>query len=228
VSPLSTNPGRFDVALMLALTFSTGIVDAVGFVAFDQIFAANMTGNLVVMGIGAVGAAPVAFWAPLCAVFAFASGAGLTGLLLRRGMRGWTRRSTIAFGGTAVALLAVAAWDWSGLTAAGDLRHAIAAAALGFAMGVQTAAARRVGVVDVNTVVVTLTLAGFFMESAAAVRPSRRMQLRRVTAVVLMTGGAACGAALTQWGSWAGLLAAAGIVLLVTGIGHLQRAVHSR
>ena len=35
--------------LMLALTFSTGIVDAVGYLGLDRVFTGNMTGNVVIL-----------------------------------------------------------------------------------------------------------------------------------------------------------------------------------
>lgn len=208
-----------DTVLMLALTFSTGIVDAVGFIAFDQIFAANMTGNLVVMGIGIVGAAPGTFWGPLCAVVSFALGAFSAGMLLNQRLAGWTGRSAVAFAATALLLVAVAVWELSGVSAVGELRHITAAGALGFAMGVQTAAARRIGVAEVNTVVVTITLAGLVMEVPGAHRPVPRMQLRRAGAVILLALGAACGALISAWGSGMGLLVAAGVILLVAAAG---------
>ena len=37
---------RMHLALMLILTFSTGIVDAVGYLGLDRVFTGNMTGNL--------------------------------------------------------------------------------------------------------------------------------------------------------------------------------------
>mgnify|MGYP003499019345 CR=1 FL=1 len=37
--------------LMLALTFSTGIVDAVGFIGLNQVFSGNMTGNVAILAM---------------------------------------------------------------------------------------------------------------------------------------------------------------------------------
>lgn len=41
--------------LMLALTFGTGFVDAAGYLGLDRVFVGNMTGNIVILGMGAVG-----------------------------------------------------------------------------------------------------------------------------------------------------------------------------
>ena len=43
---------RLHLLLMLALTFSTGIiVDAVGYLGLDRVFTGNMTGNVAVPGM---------------------------------------------------------------------------------------------------------------------------------------------------------------------------------
>ena len=47
---------RLHLVLMLVLTFTTGIVDAVGFLGLDRVFTGNMTGNVVILGMAAEGA----------------------------------------------------------------------------------------------------------------------------------------------------------------------------
>jgi hypothetical protein len=37
---------------LLALTFTTGLVDAVSYLALGRVFTANMTGNIVLLGSG--------------------------------------------------------------------------------------------------------------------------------------------------------------------------------
>jgi hypothetical protein len=41
---------------MIALTVVTGVVDAVGFRGLDRVFTGNMTGNIVILGMGVAGA----------------------------------------------------------------------------------------------------------------------------------------------------------------------------
>lgn len=41
---------------MSALTSSTSIVDPVGYLGLDRVFAGDMTGNVVVLGMGLAGA----------------------------------------------------------------------------------------------------------------------------------------------------------------------------
>jgi uncharacterized membrane protein YoaK (UPF0700 family) len=38
------------LVLMMVLTFTTGIIDAVGYLGLDRVFTANMTGNVVILG----------------------------------------------------------------------------------------------------------------------------------------------------------------------------------
>jgi hypothetical protein len=40
---------------LLALTFTTGLVDAVSYLALGRVFTANMTGNVVLLGFGIAG-----------------------------------------------------------------------------------------------------------------------------------------------------------------------------
>ena len=67
---------------------------------------------------------------------------------------------------------------------------------IAFAMGVQAMAARRVGVGDVTTVVVTSTLAGLMGENRVTGRSAGGLTIRRALAVVTMALGAVTGAFL--------------------------------
>jgi Protein of unknown function (DUF1275) len=42
---------------LLALTFSTGLIDAASYLGLGRVFTANMTGNVVLLGFGIAGAA---------------------------------------------------------------------------------------------------------------------------------------------------------------------------
>ncbi|KFD43282.1 hypothetical protein IU11_12880, partial [Cellulosimicrobium sp. MM] len=44
------------VAGLLVLTVATGVVDAVSYLALDQVFTGNMTGNVLFVGFAAAGA----------------------------------------------------------------------------------------------------------------------------------------------------------------------------
>ncbi|MDR6972976.1 YoaK family protein [Leifsonia shinshuensis] len=183
--------------LMLALTFSTGIVDAVGYLGLDKVFAGNMTGNVVVLGMALAGAEGLPWVGPLIALFAFMAGAAIGGRTLRRESTGWNTRTSWSFTAVAVALAALtlttvvtggvppAPWELAITT--------LLAATMGF----QAAVARHLAVKDVTTVVVTSTLTGLAADSRLA-GGSGQPWARRAGAVALIALGALVGAALLR------------------------------
>ena len=60
---------------MLALTFATGIIDAVGYLGLDRVFTGNMTGNVVVLGMALAGGNGLPVVGPLVALAGFVAGA---------------------------------------------------------------------------------------------------------------------------------------------------------
>src|ERR1700755_3018921 len=69
---------------LLVLTFTTGLVDAVSYLALGRVFTANMTGNVVLLGFGIAGSGGLPGVAPIVSLAAFLIGAGAGGALLRR------------------------------------------------------------------------------------------------------------------------------------------------
>lgn len=183
---------------MLALTFSTGIIDAVGYLGLDRVFTGNMTGNVVIMGMAMVGGDGLPVLGPTLALVGFMVGAAAAGRALRGGRPGWSTRTTW--------LLLVVGTMMAGVSATlfaigDDLNHAGGVAVttvLGSAMGLQAAAARVVAVKDVTTVVVTSTITGLAADSVfGGGIPGGGV--RRVAAVVLILVGAGVGALAITW-----------------------------
>lgn len=213
----------FHLVLMLALTFSTGVIDAVGYLGLDRVFTGNMTGNVVILGMALVGAEDLPVLGPLLALGGFMAGAALGGRVLKVAGPGWTRRTTVLFSIVVTVMLGIAALlfvieeDFSrpvGITIT---------TVLGMAMGIQAATARFIAVKDVTTVVVTSTITGLAADSVLGSGKGGGSP-RRAAAVVLILAGAAAGAALLKWQLGAGLLLAGSITLVVTVLG----AIHSR
>ena len=72
--------------LLVALSFSTGIYEAICFLSFGKVFAAFQTGNIVFLGLGVAGTRPPAGANPVTAVIslaAFAAGAALAMPILK-------------------------------------------------------------------------------------------------------------------------------------------------
>jgi uncharacterized membrane protein YoaK (UPF0700 family) len=206
---------------MLVLTFSTGVVDAVGFLGLDRVFTGNMTGNVVILGMGAAGADDLPVVGPLVALVAFMAGALLAGRTLRSVPAGWTGRTTALLGLVVALLVASAVVD---LVLEDPARLVLLAltAALGAAMGLQAQAARHLAVKDVTTVVVTSTLTGLSADSWFGGRTGQPWA-RRAGAVALICAGAATGALLLGAGIAAGIALSAALTLVVAVLGHRLR-----
>lgn len=218
---------RLHLVLMLSLTFSTGVVDAVGFLALDRVFVGNMTGNVVILGMGAVGAEDLPVLGPTLALVGFLLGAAIGGRALRSASRVWSARiSSLLLAAGAVSIVVGLV-----LVVASDLSHEATIAlssSLAVALGMQAAAARHLAVKDVTTVVVTSTLTGLAADSRFG-NGSGSGTGRRTCAVVLLLTGAVCGgvAALTVPG--VGLLASGAICLVVAALGEAHaRAARPR
>jgi uncharacterized membrane protein YoaK (UPF0700 family) len=216
----------FHLAMMLALTFSTGVIDAVGYLGLDRVFTGNMTGNVVILGMGLVGAEDLPVLGPLLALAGFMAGAALGGRVLKRAAPGWTRRTTVLLGLVSVVMLAVSALLF---VIEDDFPEHVGVAittVLGAAMGVQAATARFIAVKDVTTVVVTSTITGLAADSVLGSGKGTGDSPRRVAAVVLILAGAAAGAALLKWHLGAGLVLSGVITAVVATLGTLH-ARHS-
>lgn len=211
--------GRSHLTLMLVLTFSTGIVDAVGYLGLDRVFTANMTGNVVILGMALTGAEDLPVVGPAAALIAFFLGAVIGGRLLRGVADGWSGRATLTL--TAVAFVVAAAAVCT-LIVPGVPWSAVAVTiAVSAAMGAQAGVARHLGVADVTTVVVTSTLVGLAFDSRLGRGGAQRWG-RRLLAVAAIGAGALVGALLVRIGLAPGMLLCAVIVAAVAVAGHLE------
>ena len=178
-------------ALLLVLTVSTGMVDAVSILSLGRVFVANMTGNIVFIGFALAGAPGFSLQASVVALAGFLVGAGVGGALVAR-LR--TRRGVLLRNTTLLELLLlIGAVVVLGLASRpyGSLAADVAVALAGAALGLQNAAVRSLAVPDLTTTVLTMTLTG-----VAADLRSRdyRVAARRVLAVDAMLAGALIGA----------------------------------
>ena len=179
--------------LLLTLTFVTGLVDAVSLLVLGTIFVANMTGNIVFLGLSVAGVKGFVWWASLIALAAFIGGALIGGGIARR--RGHHRalhlRTGVLIECVLVAVAAVMAflnpsfsWIWT---------MVIAIVCLAVAMGIQNAVARSLAVPDLTTSVLTLTLTGMFADGTAGLGGHIA---RRLVIVLVLFAGAVVGGAL--------------------------------
>jgi len=194
VPDLRSPDGRL-LQLLIVMTFVTGLVDAFSYLVLGHVFVANMTGNVVFLGFGLAGAPDFAILDSLVALVSFGLGAIVGGKLAARvGDHRGKHLSTAAtiqavFLAASVVLALV-----SGIPIAAGYRHALLAV-LGTSMGIQNATARKLGVPDMTTTVLTQTITGIGADSALAGGQGSRAG-RRLVAVGAMLAGAGVGAVL--------------------------------
>ncbi|CDR01304.1 YoaK family protein [Streptomyces iranensis] len=211
---------RLPEALLLVLTFATGIVDAVSFLSPERVFAGNMTGNVVIIGVVLSGAQSASLAAPGLALVCFALGAAVAGRALREAPPGWSSPCTAMVTGVGAILVAVAGALLIAGGSPGHLWGLAVAGALSLALGAQAATARQLAVKDVPTVVVTSTMTGLAADSwLGAHRP--QPALRRAAAILLLAAGAGLGAGLVHWQPGWAVAAAAAPTLAVAVVGQV-------
>jgi uncharacterized membrane protein YoaK (UPF0700 family) len=205
---------RRQLAALMALTFSTGVVDAVSYLGLDRVFTGNMTGNVVLLGLALTGAAGLSVVGASAALVGFLAGTTLGGRVVRGSTPGWNGRVALVLGVLGVLLLVVEPVGRASLTTT--------TTTLGVAMGLQAAAARHVAVPDVSTVAVTNTLIGLGSDFALGTGRSQRRALQ-ATVVALIVLGAVVGALLLRWHLVAGLGLATLVVASAAVLGRPDR-----
>jgi uncharacterized membrane protein YoaK (UPF0700 family) len=179
-------------AILLVLTAVAGIVDAVSFLGTGRVFTANMTGNIVLLGFALGGAQGLSISRSSVALGAFLAGAVAGGRMAGVSGVRWVSRAflleALFLGFAAAAAIGLGSESTSDSV---QLYAVIALSAL--AMGLRNAAVRKLGVPDLTTTVLTLTLTGLAADSRFAGGDNPRWQ-RRLAAVAAMLAGAFAGA----------------------------------
>lgn len=224
-APLTALPARTPLpALLLLLSATTGVVDAVSILGLGRVFTANMTGNVVFLGFAMARAPGFVAEYHLTALLAFVAGAifaGRAGLFFRqRPLRQWLLFAAIVE--TGLLWLAALLAGWSGATGTPVglcLVTLIALTAL--AMGFRNGTIRQLKVPDLSTTVLTLTITGLAADSSWAGGANPNMS-RRVAAIVAIFVGAATGAMLVMRSGPALPLAIAGLLGLAGTVAYAR------
>jgi uncharacterized membrane protein YoaK (UPF0700 family) len=203
--------------LLLVLTGVTGLVDAVSYLKLGHVFVANVTGNVVFLGFAVADAADFSIPASLVAIAAFLAGALVGG---RIGSSAGHHRAGLLAIATYLQIVLVGAAlivSMAGLDPDGALMPYSLITLLALAMGLQNATARRLGVPDLTTTVLTLTLTGLAADSTLAGGKNPHPG-RRLLATATMFLGAAVGAFLVFRVGVFAVLALALALLVLNGI----------
>ncbi|MBA8794544.1 uncharacterized membrane protein YoaK (UPF0700 family) [Friedmanniella endophytica] len=229
----AARPAAPDPALTLTagalLMLATGAVDAYVFLQHGHVFAEAMTGNLVLIAIGAVAPEVIAFWLPLVTYLAFAAGVAAAWVLSRSATEVTrTRRERTLQLLTLLLQVAV-------LTAVGFLPPTFPQPAVtctvAFVSGMQIAGFRQVGDSAFTTTVMTsnsvrminATLAALTGREAGRWRVPRSLLVPFAGFVAGVFVGAFSSAGLGDRAAWV----CAALMLLVLLVHHRPRRVRS-
>ena len=200
-APVVPRPSLDDMlpALLLVLTGTTGVVDAVSYLALGRVFTANMTGNVVFLGFAMGGASELSIPCSIAALLAFYSGAvigGRMGAMMGAGpKKTWVTSSFVV---ESILLLASAIVALEFSPRSGDeIRLYAIVIVVAVAMGLRNATVRKLAIPNLTTTVLTLTIAGLGADSSMAGGASPALG-RRIGSVVVMFAGALVGAILLR------------------------------
>jgi uncharacterized membrane protein YoaK (UPF0700 family) len=183
------------------------------------VFTGNMTGNVVILGMGLVGQDDLPVAGPLVALCAYIVGAAIAGRFLASLESTWGPQTSAVFAASTVLLLAAAVILMRTPTASGSLLGVIVAGIIAVVMGAQAATARALAVTDMTTVVVTSTITAYASQTLFT-SGYTRFTHRRLWAVVAIFGGAICGAVLMRVDVSLPVFVSAAAVVGVAVMGH--------
>jgi uncharacterized membrane protein YoaK (UPF0700 family) len=177
------------LGLLLLLTVTTGMVDAVTILRLGRVFTANMTGNSVFVGLGLIRAPGFLLAASLMALVAFLAGAFAGGRIAQAA----EDRARLLRATTSCQLVLVLATIVITALAVDPIPagpRTAAIACLAFSFGIQNAAVNVLKVPDETTTVVTRTLAALMVDLGRAPGP---VLLRRALSWSSLLAGAMIG-----------------------------------
>jgi uncharacterized membrane protein YoaK (UPF0700 family) len=195
--------------LLLLLACAAGAVDAVSYMELGRVFTANMTGNTVLLGLALVQAESAAAVRAALALVGFLVGSALGAWIVDRGQGGgaWPPTVTVALGLEWLLLIVFAvSWQFASSIVAPPDAEATLVMLSALAMGMQSAAARRLEVSGIATTYITGTLTSFAarligwlgfaiarLNSPLPTRPARGAGLLAAVWLVYLGGAVAAG-----------------------------------
>jgi uncharacterized membrane protein YoaK (UPF0700 family) len=198
VSERTTDDQRGPLPVAMVLAAVAGFLDAHIYLRVTEVFVANMSGNVVLLGMGVGQLDAPQVTGPVVAIVCFIAGiATATELHDRRRRAGRRLRPDLVIGAEAVVVATVMVMLWR-LTEHGGVdspRTLLLLAPAAFAMGVQTAVITRVGQTSIATTYESGAIARLVEESVGGW--ARHPAVRVLSAIVASyAGGAALAAAM--------------------------------
>lgn len=161
--------------LLLLLSVTTGLVDAISVLGLGKVFTANMTGNIVFLGFAAVGTPGFHPLSYIVAIGGFLAGAFVAGHIGKQQEGGplhrWLMRAAVIEAALLWAAAAVSCF-FNVATQSPDAALLSIVVLTALAMGFRNATVRQLKVPDLTTTVLTLTLTGLAADSSMAGAPT--------------------------------------------------------
>jgi uncharacterized membrane protein YoaK (UPF0700 family) len=229
--------------LLMALTVSSGAIDAISYLGLGKVFTAFMTGNIVFLGLRTARAGDFDVVRITVALTAFSAGVLLARLIakaLRNSDRRFRRNSDGGFGvwprelTTALGIMVIAQAGFLAVwvAAGGWPSNGVAYILVGIwalGMGVQSAAGLSFGVTGVFTTAATGTLVVLMDSVAAWSRPATEWRRLAGVLVSLFTGAVAGGLLLKYARAYAPVLPLIGAIFaLAIAAGDLRKRGEAR
>ena len=214
--------------LLMALTISSGAVDAISYLALGKIFTAFMTGNVVFLGFQTTGAGGPSVVSLAIALVFFALGAFLATWIAKpsKGSGVWPRRVTVALGIITVAqAVFLAVWMVSDGLPSSDVANVLIGV-WALAMGMQTATVFSLSVPGVFTTAATATLTILMSNIASLPRSTIERQRLAGVLVSLLAGATAGSLLLVHVRTYAPILPL-GITILVVATAAIAPWAHN-
>ncbi|OMF17593.1 hypothetical protein BK131_06450 [Paenibacillus amylolyticus] len=162
---------------MLLLCMSAGMVDLIGYLGLGHVLTANMTGNIVLLGIAIARAQEFVVLRSLLALIGFIAGNAIAAHMVGhvQTKNGWSSKVTAVFTVESILLLLFAIAMISPFS---EQLSYLLIVILAIAMGMQTTAARRIGIAGISTTVLTNNLAAVVEDTVSILKRLRHANIR--------------------------------------------------
>lgn len=161
---------------LLLLCLAAGMVDVIGYLGLGHVLTANMTGNIVLLGIAIARAQEFIVLRSLIALAGFIAGNAIAARMIgtNHTKNGWSPRVTRVFVVESILLLIFAIVMISPYS---EQLAYLLIAILAAAMGMQTTAARRIGIAGISTTVLTNNLAAVVEDAVSIIQRLRHTSI---------------------------------------------------
>lgn len=161
---------------LLLLCLAAGMVDVIGYLGLGHVLTANMTGNIVLLGIAIARAQEFIVLRSLIALAGFIVGNAIAARMIgtNHTKNGWSPRVTRVFVVESILLLIFAIVMVSPYS---EQLAYLLIAILAAAMGMQTTAARRIGIAGISTTVLTNNLAAVVEDAVSIMQRLRHTSI---------------------------------------------------